>query len=296
MVMKKVVCFGEVLWDMLPTGKKLGGAPLNVALRMQSMGIDAKVISSVGDDDQGSEIVSVMKDHQADLKHVQVSSRFETSKVLVSLDESGSASYEIKMPCAWDDIQLLESDIDAVKNADAFLYGSLVARQQCSRDTLSALLKVAKFKVFDVNLRTPHYDLATLMQLMEYADFIKFNDDEIVEICRDLGAQDLSLEACVHFIADKTQTSNICVTLGAKGGVVLKNGSLIYQKGYKIKVADTVGAGDSFLAILISQLLNGVDAPLALNYACAVGALVASKVGANPIIDKKEIQEIIQIP
>jgi len=293
--MKKVVCFGEVLWDMLPTGKKLGGAPLNVALRMQSMGLDAKVISSVGDDVPGQEIKQAMQAHEAALDHLQVSQRYETSQVLVHLDDSGSASYEIKMPCAWDDIQLLERDVEAVKQADAFLYGSLSARQPSSRDTLCALLKVAKFRVFDVNLRPPHYTLDHLLHLMEYADFIKFNEEEIVSICRAMGAQDLALEACITFVAEKTQTANICVTLGADGSFLFQNGTLFYQKGYKIKVADTVGAGDSFLATIVSHLLRGEEPAKALNYASAVGALVASKAGANPSISPQEIQEMLQM-
>lgn len=292
--MKRVICYGEVLWDMLPTGKKLGGAPLNVALRMQSFDCSTSVISSIGSDSAGDEIVEQMKAHAASLDHLQVSQQHGTSEVLVNLNDSGSASYEIKMPCAWDDIQLLDADLEAVKVADAFLYGSLSARQQTSRDTLFALLKVAQFNVFDINLRPPHYDLDTLITLMEYADFIKFNDDEIFEIANAMGAIKGSLEEHVRFIAKETHTSQICVTLGAKGAVIFQNDDFIYNQGYKIVVADTVGSGDSFLATLISQLLAGANVAKALDYACAVGAIVASKEGANPIITKKEIQEMMQ--
>jgi len=293
--MKEIICYGEVLWDMLPTGKKLGGAPLNVALRLQTLGYSTKVISSIGKDAAGDGIVEQMEIHNATLNHLQVSHNYATSEVLVSLNDTGSATYEIKMPCAWDDIQLLEKDLTAVKAADAFIYGSLVARQHTSRDTLFALLKVSQFNVFDVNLRPPHYKLETLSTLMKQADFIKFNDDELFEIAAAMGGKKLSLNESIHFIAQETQTARICVTLGANGAVLFQDDNILYNKGYKIEVADTVGAGDSFLAALISQLLAGANADVALDYACAIGAIVASKEGANPIISEKEIQEIMQI-
>ena len=292
--MKQIVCYGEVLWDMLPTGKKLGGAPLNVALRMQSYGCSTKLISSIGKDDAGNAIVNQMKTYNANTEHLQVSKNYASSEVLVTLNDEGSASYEIKMPCAWDDIQLLEKDKIMVNSADAFIYGSLVARQQTSRETLFALLKASQFKVFDVNLRPPHYELNTLKTLMQQADFIKFNDDEIFELSAVISGKKLSLEESILFFAQETKTSSICVTMGADGAVLFKDNEFVYNKEYKIKVTDTVGAGDSFLATLIYHLLNGANAITALDFACAVGAIVASKEGANPIINNKEIQEIMK--
>ncbi|MDA8957161.1 carbohydrate kinase [bacterium] len=292
--MKQIVCYGEVLWDMLPTGKKLGGAPLNVALRMQAFGCSTKVISSIGNDAAGNSIVEQMKLHNATTDHLQVSQKYASSEVLVTLNNEGSASYEIKMPCAWDDIQLLEKNKTIVNAADTFIYGSLVARQLTSRETLFALLKFSKFKVFDVNLRAPNYELNTLLTLMKQADFIKFNDDEIFELSLAMCGKKLSLEDSIHFFSQETQTPSICVTLGADGAVLFQNNEFVYNKGYNVKVKDTVGAGDSFLATLIYQLLNNASAHTALNNACAIGAIVASKEGANPIINNKEIQEIMQ--
>ncbi|MRT94505.1 carbohydrate kinase [Ancylomarina sp. 16SWW S1-10-2] len=291
--MKQIVCYGEVLWDMFPTGKKLGGAPLNVALRAQSLGNKACVISSIGSDKIGNEILAEIKSFSSSVEHIQISKHFSTSEVLVKLDKSGSASYEIKMPCAWDDIQLLDQDIETVKASDAFIYGSLIARSKTSRDTLLALLEKAKFKVFDVNLRAPHYTQETISKLMKVADFIKFNDDEIVEICANMGFSDEKLEACIEFIAAKTNTKQVCVTLGGDGAVFFSNNQFVYSKGFKVKVADTVGAGDSFLATLINKLLQDVDPQKAITYACAVGAIVASKSGANADIPAHEIEDLI---
>ena len=292
--MKRVVCYGEILWDMLPTGKKLGGAPLNVALRIQSLGHKSAVISSIGKDSSGDEIVTAMKSHNADLSHLQVSQNFDTSEVLVHLDNKGSASYDIKMPCAWDDITLLEEDVNAVKAADAFIYGSLVARSDVSQDTLYQLVKGGKYNVFDVNLRPPHYTYDRLEKLMQKAHFIKFNDDEILEICSHMGKESSSVEECIQFIAQRTNTTDICVTLGEKGAVLYQDNTFVYNKGYKITVADTVGAGDSFLATIISKLLDGTPPQEAIDYASAVGAVVASMHGANPMVTTQQIEEMMR--
>ncbi len=291
--MKTIICFGEVLWDVLPAGRKLGGAPLNVALRAQSWGNKAKMISSIGTDRIGAEISEEIVRHEGSLDHIQVNESYATSEVLVTLDRRGSASYEIRMPCAWDNIELLERDIEAVKASDAFIYGSLVARSDTSRESLFGLLEKARYKVFDVNLRPPHYTPERIIDLMKAADFVKFNDDELYEICSHLEFKDRELEACIRFMSEQTHTNQICVTLGKDGAVLFKEDAFYYNKGYKVKVADTVGAGDSFLASIISQLLNGMNAQEAIDFACAVGAIVASKNGANPKVSTSEVRKMI---
>lgn len=291
--MKKIVCYGEVLWDMLPTGKKLGGAPLNVALRAQSLGDQTAVISSIGEDEAGKEIIAEMKLREMNMEHIQTSNKFETSEVQVTLNTKGSATYEIKMPCAWDDIQLSEDNTKAVEEADAFIYGSLVARRKQSCETLLSLLKKSKFNIFDINLRPPHYTYERLEVLMKHAHFIKLNDDEVFEICENYGFHSQNMENCIRFISESTDTHTICVTLGENGAVLFSRNKFTYNKGYKITVADTVGAGDSFLATIVSKLLNGTEPQEAINYASAVGAIVASKKGANPFVSQEEIQKMI---
>ena len=292
--MKSIICFGEVLWDMLPAGKKLGGAPLNVSLRAQSLGNRAAMISSIGKDPIGEELSSEIDAHGGSLRHIQQSDGFATSEVLVSLDEHGTASYEILMPCAWDSIKLLDNDIELVKESDAFIYGSLVARSATSRETLFALLEHARYKVFDVNLRPPHYTADRIISLMKAADFVKFNDEELYEICAYLGFNDKALEACMTFLAEKSNTDQLCVTRGKDGAVLLFEKAFYYNQGYQVKVADTVGAGDSFLASIISQLLNGSHPQQAIDFACAVGSLVASRHGANPELGDGEIISMIE--
>jgi len=291
--MKSIICFGEVLWDVLPAGRKLGGAPLNVSLRAQSFGNKTAMISSIGNDGIGVELAEEILTHGASLAHIQISDEQATSEVLVKLDEHGTASYEIKMPCAWDTIALNEQDIGVVKTADAFIYGSLVARSKRSRETLFALISHASYKVFDVNLRPPHYSPERIISLMEVADFVKFNDEELYEICAYLEFQSRELESCIRFMSEKTGAEQICVTLGKDGALLFYNSTFYYNKGYKVEVADTVGAGDSFLASIISQLLNGTEPQESIDFACAVGSIVASKNGANPELSASEISKMM---
>ena len=292
--MKQIVCFGEVLWDMLPTGRKLGGAPLNVALRIQSLGNKSIIISSIGKDQDGKDIIRHIQKRSAGTDHLQVSNKFETSKVLVTLNDDGSATYEIKKPCAWDDILLLDKDKKAVRDSDAFIFGSLSARMETSRETLFSLIKESKFNVFDINLRTPHYQQNTLECLMQKADFIKLNDEEIEEIRQTMGSGTQSIEKNIIFLSEKTNTQLICVTLGEKGAVLFEKGKFYYNHGYKVIVADTVGSGDSFLAAIINQILNKVDAQKSLDFASATGAIVASKHGANHKVTIEEINSLMK--
>jgi fructokinase len=155
-------------------------------------------------------------------------------------------------------------------------------------------LENAKYKIFDVNLRPPHYQKDVLVELMQKANFIKFNDDELYEISFYLGSTYKNLEQNILFIAEKTKTKHICVTKGEHGAVLLYDNQFFYNSGYKITVSDTVGSGDSFLASLIHKLLIKTNPQKAVDFACAVGALVAQSKGANPKITEQEIKDFIQ--
>ena len=291
--MKNIVCFGEVLWDVFPTHKKIGGAPLNVALRLKSLDNNVSIISRIGDDKKGRKIKKHLVKQGVNVDNLQTDPKLKTGKVKVMLNAKGSASYDIMFPRAWDKIELTETNKSITKRTDAFIYGSLVARDDTSRDTLYALLKLAKYKIFDINLRAPYYTKAILNHLMNEADFIKFNDEEIFEIGEALNSQTHSLEQNITFLADQTNTKTICVTKGRHGAILYYNGTFYYNSGYQIEVVDTVGAGDSFLATLISKLLKGDNPQEAIDYACAIGALVAGSEGANPKFSTEDINAFI---
>jgi len=292
--MSKIVCFGEVLWDVFPNHKKIGGAPLNVATRLQSFKNDVAMISAIGNDSLGELILEYLKEHHINSSEIQVLDHFETGEVAVTLNDKGAASYKIVHPKAWDKIQFTEKASAVVKNADAFVFGSLITRDEVSKNTLYKFLELPNYKVFDVNLRKPFYEKKILIELMQKANFIKFNDEEIYEIAAFLNSPYKNLEQNIHFLSKETNTKHICVTKGEHGAVLLYDNKMFYNSGYQIKVADTVGSGDSFLATLISDLLQKENPQKAIDKACAVGALVAQKEGANPFISDKEILDFMK--
>ena len=290
----KISCFGEVLWDIFPNHKKIGGAPLNVALRLKTMGIDSSIITKVGFDALGNDIITYIDKKGLSIETIQKDKEHHTGEVLVSLDTEGIASYEISRPVAWDFIEIEDSALKEISKSDAIIFGSLAARNEVSRNTLFDLLNNAKFKVLDVNLRPPHYDAQLLSELMKRADFIKLNDEELDEVHIHFGIKETTLEKQIKGLAIATNTSQICITKGGKGATLYYNDCFYHNNGYKIKVVDTVGAGDSFLATLISKLLLGVEPQSSIDYACAIGAMVAGSEGANPVFSDTEILSFIE--
>ena len=291
--MSKVVSFGEVLWDKLPSEKVPGGAPLNFGYRLNSFEKSISIISKVGDDALGKKLTEFLNKNGLDTEHLQISKIYKTGEVNVSIDKNGIADYDILNPVAWDDISLNSKNIDLTKNSSIFVFGSLICRNVTSRETLKKLLKIAPFKLFDVNLRFPYYDLNLIKELMMCSDFIKFNHEEITEISLIYNKKKTSLENMIKTISEKTKTYDICVTMGEKGACYYTNNTFYFQDGFKINVSDTVGAGDSFLATLVEGILNKTKPQEILKKACAVAALVASKRGATTKVSFTEINNLI---
>lgn len=288
-----IVCFGEILWDEFPDKKIIGGAPLNVALRLNSLGNQVRMISKVGNDADGLAILDYLKKNNLNTEGVQIDNQLATGNVKVHLDTNNTATYTITEPVAWDQIMPNENDKVKTSEADAFVYGSLSSRNQQTKSTLSALLNKAKFKVFDANLRPPFYNLSFVVDLLKTADLIKLNDEELEEIANHLKFGNSSIEHHIRSLAKMTSTSHICITLGSKGAILYSNDKIYYNKGYKVTVKDTVGAGDSFLAYLIHQLLNKQPTQEALDQSCGMGAIVASKNGAIAEVSQEEIYQLL---
>ncbi|MFW0716522.1 carbohydrate kinase family protein [Pedobacter sp. N23S346] len=278
---KTVTSIGEILWDVFPEGKKAGGSSMNVALNLHKQGINSKFISAVGDDESGQELVNFLKDQNFTSDLIQINN-LPTSTVEVKLDESHQATYTIVEPVAWDAITISDAALAAVKQADAFVYCSLTCRNEESKNTILALLKLAKLKIFDINLRPPFYTIETLKTLLGEADILKVNEHELVYLKDELALTGNTDEQLLKQLSLNFNIEIICLTVGEKGAYVLQNGHLYHHKGYQVEVADTVGAGDSFLATFISSYLNGYPINTVLDRACKVGAFVASQHGANP--------------
>jgi len=289
MTTNEVICFGEILWDVFPEHSVIGGAPLNVALRLHSLGARSAIVSKVGADSLGQKVKEYLSEVGLQQDFIQEDTNLPTGTVSVTLDEHGGATYEIHKPVAWDGIETSEVILNAVKAAPIFLFGSLAARGGMNRDALRRMLAVANTKIFDVNLRPPHYHISMVYELMQQADFVKLNDDELEEVCETLGCQEEVMEKQLFWLQAITEAKTICVTRGDKGAIMLHNDLIYEHEGYPVEVCDTVGAGDSFLATLVYYLfLKNTTPDDALNAACGMGALVASKQGANcPITDKE---------
>lgn len=290
----KVTSFGEVLWDDFSTGKILGGAPLNVMVRLSNLGADTAIISRCGNDADGMELLKQVADKNVATQLIQIDTEQATSLVKVNLDSNGCANYDIVYPCAWDRIEVTQAAIKRIEESDALVFGSLAIRDDVSRQTLLQLLPYAHYKIFDVNLRAPHYHFSQVIDLMKQADMVKLNDDELQAIAEFLGSKFHSIEQNIKFIAELTNVKQICVTLGTHGAVLFQDNHFYHHCGFRVQVADTVGAGDSFLAGLIFQLLNRTQPKDAITFACALGALVATEHGATPDISLAKIQQFIQ--
>jgi fructokinase len=287
--------FGEVLFDVFENEKKIGGAPLNIALRISSLGFKAAIISAVGKDENGKEILEFMRQKQVNTASVAEVPQYPTGVVKVSLDKNGVAEYEIDYPAAWDAIPFSTETEKLVKGTDVIIYGSLASRDEISRNSLlEALQRSDAMKVFDINLRPPHYNRETIQQLIQHADLIKFNEEELLEISASLGSDEISIERNMQFIKEKFKATTICVTRGSAGAVLLYNDKFYYNGGRKIQLVDTVGAGDSFLGSFLCSLLSDQDPQKALDFASVVGSIVASSAGANPEIDLQEVEAIMQ--
>jgi fructokinase len=289
-----ISCFGEVLWDCFPDGKRVGGAPLNVCVRLNSLGIKGSMISAVGDDQLGHELLAFIDERGVNRDCIAINPVKSTSTVEVTLDKNGSASYEIVADTAWDNVALTDNIIRQVKQADVLVFGSLIGRSSVSLATLTELVEAANFTVFDVNLRAPHYHIDSIVKLMNKADFIKLNDDELYEIAQAMGSPFNSLEQNLDFIATQTQTQYLCVTKGSHGALLSIDGQKFYNSGYLVNVVDTVGAGDSFLGSLLYQLCSDNNPQYAIDFACAVGAMVAQSAGATPVLTIEQINAFMQ--
>jgi len=290
----KIVCFGETLWDIFPNERKIGGAPLNVACRLHSLGSEVHLISRVGKDDLGDQILIYLKEHGLNTHTIQIDDKYPTGIVKVSLDSLNTASYSIERPVAWDYISLDNATLSKVRSSDALIFGSLACRNETSKNTLFALLDENVFKVFDANLRPPHYSMDLILELIKRSDFIKLNDEELEEICDFVNIKGLDVTDQIIALSAITNSRHICVTLGKDGAVLYFDKQIYKNAGYVVKVKDTVGAGDSFLATLIHHFLLKEGPQFALDYSCAMGSIVASKSGANEPISADEIRQLLR--
>lgn len=276
----KVLCFGEMLWDLLPTGAQPGGAPLNVAYHLRRFGVSPYLLSAVGCDALGDALLARLADWVLPQAGVTTHAALPTGQVRVKLSAQGDAHYEIVAGVAWDRIA---ADPACAVDARALVFGSLAARSVFNRFTLARLLaalpKDAE-RVFDVNLRPPYDDPQRVLLLARKASLIKLNADEARQLAAACG--DIGLEYQARHIAALTGAPTVCITAGARGAGLLQQGRWYWQPARPIQVRDSVGAGDAFLAGLVGTRLRGLGPVASLKIACRLGEWVASQAGAMP--------------
>ncbi len=282
-----VVGLGEVLWDVLPDGKKLGGAPANFAYHAgQFLGMDNTIaVSALGEDKLADETIEALREHN--LNDLLPRVPYPTGTVQVQLDEQGIPTYDIKENVAWDNIPFDDDIAQIARNCRAVCFGSLAQRNVVSRETIKKFLDATPddcLKIFDINLRQQFYTMDILKESFQRCNILKINDEELVLIGRMFGYPGLDIENKCWLILGKYNLDMLVLTCGTNGSYVFTPGQMSFQPTPKVKVADTVGAGDSFTGSFCAAILNGKPVAEAHRLAVEVSAYVCTQNGAMPIL------------
>ena len=282
-----VIGMGEALWDVLPEGKKIGGAPANFAYHVSQFGLSSCVVSAIGDDALGHEIVENFI--SKGLTNYISTVPYPTGTVQVEIDQAGVPQYDIKENVAWDNIPFTPQLESLAKQAGAICFGSLAQRNVVSRNTINSFLdaipaKNDPFIVFDVNLRQGFYNKEILCNSMKRCNILKINDEELVTISRMFGYPGIDLQDKCWILLGKYNLKMLILTCGINGSYVFTPGNVSFQPTPKVEVADTVGAGDSFTAAFLASIMKGKTVAEAHSCAVRTSAYVCTKKGAMPIL------------
>lgn len=282
-----VVGMGEALWDVLPEGKKIGGAPANFAYHVSQFGLPSCVVSAIGDDALGKEIIENFTSKGLDQLIAEVP--YPTGTVQVEIDQTGIPLYDIKENVAWDNIPYTEHLDALAKRTKAVCFGSLAQRNVVSRETINHFLDTMpkdddSLIVFDVNLRQGFYNKEILCKSMQNCDILKINDEELITVSRMFGYPGIDLQDKCWILLGKYNLKMLILTCGINGSYVFTPGNVSFQPTPKVEVADTVGAGDSFTAAFIASILKGKSVTEAHTIAVKTSAYVCTQKGAMPIL------------
>ncbi len=284
---KYIVGLGEALWDVLPEGRKIGGAPANFAYHISQFGYQSRVVSAVGDDKLGAELLERFDENG--LKYHIETVPYATGTVQVELDPNGVPMYDIKEGVAWDNIPFTEELAKLARNTRVACFGSLAQRSVVTRETIHKFLETMEegeghYKIFDINLRQGFYTRETITDSMERCNILKINDEELVAISRMFGYPGIDLQDKCWILLAKYKLKMLILTCGVNGSYLFTPGNVSFVATPKVNVADTVGAGDSFTATFIASILQGESVMDAHKKAVRVSAYVCTQHGAMPII------------
>ena len=296
-----VLGIGELLWDILPDGPRLGGAPANFTVMAGRLGNHAAILSRIGRDDFGRHAVQVLDPLPADASSLQIDPVHETGRVTVSLN-GGQAEYTIHQPVAWDSMELSDEWIKLAERSDALCFGSLAQRSVESRQTIQTLAAQSSsrcIRIFDVNLRPPFYSSEVIQESLELATVVKMNDAEVPLVLTLLGmpAEEGNSSAGLRAGAERLLSEfptleMIAITRGGHGSLLVRREEWHEHPGFAIKVKDTIGAGDAFTAAMVHYLLRGAELPVLNEAGNRWGSWVASQAGAMPALPESTRAEI----
>lgn len=283
-----IVGLGEILWDVLPTGKILGGAPANFAYHISQFGYNGCAVSAIGNDDLGNEILQNLNTKK--LNYQIEKTGFPTGTVQVTLDEKGIPAYEICENVAWDNIPFSTEIEQLAKNTQTVCFGSLAQRSEVSKRTIHLFLEAMPddaLKIFDINLRQHFYTLELIEESLNKCDMLKINDEEVIVVANLLGWENKTeLEVCKQLLINYN-LKILVLTKGVEGSYVLTPDETSFRPTPKVTVADTVGAGDSFTAAFIAAILSGKSISVAHQLAVDVSAYVCTQKGAMPLLPQE---------
>lgn len=281
----EILCVGEVLWDALPAGLFLGGAPFNVACHLSAAGVPVTMVSRVGVDRLGEEALRRAARFGVGTDLVQVDATLPTGFVRATIDDAGHALYEIIEPVAWDAIEPTDTLLARAANARAIVFGSLAQRQPTTRATIEQLWKASSeaLMVFDLNLRPPFEDREIIRRSLQHADVVKVTHQELQRLASWFDLPEGDDRASAIALEKAYSCPVVCVTRGKDGAALLRDGKWTEHPGFEVEVRDTVGAGDAFLAVLLAGLLAGRESAEVLQNANLIGAYVATQFGAVPV-------------
>lgn len=281
-----IVGMGEALWDVLPEGKKIGGAPANFAYHVSQFGFNSRVVSAVGDDKLGNEILENFSEKNLNFMIEKVP--YPTGTVQVELDAEGVPCYDIKEGVAWDNIPFTPALEELAKQTRAVCFGSLAQRSVVSRETINKFLDTmpddgGQLRIFDINLRQSFYTKEILCNSMERCNILKINDEELVTVSRMFGYPGIDLQDKCWILLAKYNLKMLILTCGVNGSYVFTPGEISFVETPKVEVADTVGAGDSFTATFVAAILKGKKVSEAHKLAVEASAFVCTQNGAMPV-------------
>ena len=291
-----VVGMGEALWDVLPEGKKIGGAPANFAYHVSQFGLNSRVVSAVGDDKLGMEILDNFREKKLNTMVEIVP--YPTGTVQVELDNEGVPCYDIKEGVAWDNIPYTPALEDLAKHTTAVCFGSLAQRSVVSRETINRFLDTMPaentLKIFDINLRQGFYTKEILCNSFRKCNVLKINDEELATVSRMFGYPGIDLQDKCWILLAKYNLKMLILTCGVNGSYVFTPGEVSFVETPKVEVADTVGAGDSFTAAFVASILSGLSIGEAHKLAVETSAYVCTQNGAMPVLPQSLKDRVVK--